>query len=551
MARPPKSQAAVATDARDALQVEALERHADAEQQKQTIANDLQNCYYYTAPRRVRSQTSQTTGQPSKPSDDRQLQTSFGFEVVDDYMSMLIETFTPREGPWAERAIPMRYDEDGEEDETIKEINEKIKIEDKRVFDLIRASNYYAEKAKAGVPDAAIGVVAMTITDPGAGRPIVCRGVPIRELEFDLGPDGRPDYRAVVRSTKYRYLKAELGKEIAAALPDEIAKKITDSKARQEPVEIIWAWWRNWENLGDIEWQHVVMVDRKVVHDAVIKGEGSCALIIGRFGATPDFAWPDGPLVKSLADLVTLDELRGALIENVDFTLRPPKAYDDDGVLNVPDDGIRPGDNLPKRPSYGKPVFEDIYTPRPIDAALFDVDHLQTRIRRLHYVDFPEQRGKTPPTATQWIDELAIRQRRIGTPGYAYWREEPYESFQRFRYLGEANGSVRAIDELKIPAGVSLQPYNPAERAQDSQDVSTAVRFAELGQTIAPTMWQVMVDEGKTLRNLQGKLRDEIVKLRDEGEVEDRIKTLTALGANLMGNKQGPQGGSPPAAGGA
>lgn len=524
-------------DALSALQTEALQRLQAARQEKTKIENDLQNCFYYAAPRRVRRQSSQAGSSNERPGDDRQLQTSFGFEVVDDFMSMLIETFTPREGRWAERRLPSSPDEDGQEDPEIDELNKLIAAEDKKIFDLIRSSNYYAEKAKTGVPDGAIGVVAMTVTDPGRGQPIKCLGVPIRELDMALGPDGKVDFRSITRNTLYRHLRAELG-AIYGKIPDEEQKKVKDSPEAQ--AEIVWAWWRNWENVGDVEWSHVVLLNGRVIHNGSMVGEGSCPLVIGRFGSTPDFAWPDGPLVKSLPDLVSLDETRAALIENLDFTLRPPKAYEDDATINIPDGGVRPGDLLPKRPSGGQKAFEDIYEPRPIDAALFEVDHLQMRIRRLHYVDFPEQKGKTPPTATQWIDELVIRQRRIGTPGYAFWREEPYETFQRFRYLGEKRGRVRPLSEIEgIPADAELQPYNPAERAQDSQDIATAVRFAEIGQAIAPTMWQARVDEGKTLDNLKKKFRDEIVVLRSNEEAEERIKLLASLGMNMLGGQEG------------
>jgi hypothetical protein len=526
----------------DPLEADVLQRLEDARREKRTIENDLQNCYYYSAPRRVRRQGSQgQTAEAQRPGDDRQLQTSFGFEVTDDFMSMLIETFTPREGRWAERSMPTNADEDGNEDPAVEELNAVIRADDKKVFDLIRASNYYAEKAKAGVPDGAIGVVALLIHDPGRGLPIRVTGVPIRELDMDLGPDGKPDFRSVTRQTKNRHLAALLGKAVFAKIPDDRMRLAREKP--DQPAEIVWAWWRNWENFGDYEYRHVVLLDNKRIHDATLTGEGSVPLVAGRFGATPDFAWPDGPLVKSLADLVTLDEIRGGLIENVDFTIRPPKAYEDDGVINVPPDGIRPGDMLPKRPSAGREAFEDIYTPRPIEAALFDVDHLQSRIRRLHYVDFPEQRGKTPPTATQWLDELVLRQRRIGTPGYAFWREEPYETFQRFRYLGEKRGVVRTAAALGVPGGMALQPYNPAERAQDSQDIATAVRFAEIGQAVAPTMWQVMIDEAKTLRNIKAKMREELVVLRDDAEVEERIKVLASLGAEMMANGGGPGNG--------
>lgn len=530
------SDAEVLSAEQEKLQAEALERIEDARNQKSSIRSDHKNCYYYSAPRRIRQQQSESQQTDPQPTgDDRQLQTSFGFEVADEFISMLIETFTPREGFWAERTMPTNPDENGQEDPEIVELNAAIKAEDKKVFDLIRASSYYAEKAKAGTPDASIGVVALLVTDPGRGQPINVLGVPIRRLDLDLGPDGKVDFRSITRPTKNRYLAAHLGKAVFDKLPDETLKKVKDEPDNR--CEIVWAWWRNWNNFGDVEWKHVVLLDNKIVHDATMMGEGSCPLVIGRFGATPDFAWPDGPLVKSLADLVSLDETRAALIENVDFTLRPPKSYEDDGLLSIPDDGVRPGEFYPKRPNGGKSAFEDIYEPRPIEAGLFEVDHLQMRIRRLHYIDFPEQRGKTPPTATQWIDELVIRQRRIGAPGFAFWREEPYETFQRFRYLGEKRGTVRSLSDLGAPA--SLQPYNPAERAQDSQDIATAVRFAEIGQTITPTTWQAMVDEPKTLENLKRKFRDEVVVLRSPEEAEERLQLLAQIGMQMAGAQQG------------
>lgn len=524
----------VAASTDNPVEKEALQRLADARKEKSTIENDLQNCYFYAAPRRVRRQGSQAQSDPQRSGDDRQLQTSFGFEVADDFASMLIETFMPREGPWAERSLPPNPDEDGNEDDETKQLNDLIAGEDQRIFGLVRASNFYAEVAKGAAPDAAIGLCAMLITDPGAGRPVQCLAVPIREVDMDHGPDGRPDFRSITRKTKNMHVAAHLGKTLWERVPNERRK---DAKEKpNQPAEIVWAWWRNWEAFGSVEWKHVVMLDGKLIHETSLTGEGSVAFVLGRFGATPDFAWPDGPLVKSLADLVQLDELRGALIENIDFTLRPPLAYDDDGTINLPVDGLKPGDAVPKRPAGGNHrSFEKIYEPNSIDAGLFELDHLISRIRRLHYVDFPEQRGKTPPTATQWIDELVIRQRRIGTPGFAFWHEFPYEVFQRFRFLGERRGDVRKLESLPdFPKNVTLQPYNPAERAQDSQDVATAVKFAQIGQMIAPTMWQVRVDEGKSLDNLRRKMRDKVIVLRTEEEAEERIQMLTQLGERVL-----------------
>jgi hypothetical protein len=520
------------------LSEEAVGRLDDARAQKDLSMPDIEECYYFAAPRRVRSQSSRNNPEVS-PHDADELQTSLGFEVAEDFMTMLIDSFLPQSGRWAERRVDPFLPEG-----TRVRLEQEARKQDEQIFDAVRGSNFHAELAKQGVPDAAIGAIAMTVSDPGHGRPFLCTAVPIRELEMNIGPDGRIDDRFIVKMAKYSQLEALLPD--IASFPAEIARKIKDDE--DDEIEVIWGWWRDWKSRPDEAWQHVVLVGEDVVHEARINGEGSCQLVLGRFGATPDFAWPDGPLVKSLPDLRQIDETDAAFVENLDFTLRPPFTYPDDGVLNF-EDGIEPGMGYPRRAGTApNDIIDKIWQPNPIDSAMFQHEAKQRRVRRLHYVDHPEQVGKTPPTASQWLDEMVEAQKKIGTPGYAFWREFPYEAFQRFRYLAEQRGAIKPITFNNMP--VSLQAYNPAQRAQENQEVLQATRLIQIGASAFPQIWQVAVDPLDTLNKIKAKLGDKLVTIRDPEDMAKTVDTVAKLGGvggpRLSGGISGAGGGGVP-----
>lgn len=519
----------------------AGEEHAarltQAKQQKSHSQADIEECYYFMAPRRARSASSGSSS-TSRSTDANELQTSLGFEMAEDFVTMIIDSFMPQAGRWAERLadpslLPAQK----------KGIEDKVRAEDEKIFQTIRSSNFHAELAKQGVPDGAIGVFAMDIQPGKRGNPPACIGVPVRELEINLGPDGRVDDRFVVKRTHYRHIPGLLR---GVTLPDEVKKLVKDKP--NEPVTCEWGYWRNWERDDNEVWSRCIRVGSTTIEKGEHVGVGSCPLVVGRFGATPDYAWPDGPSIKALPDYRQIDEMRAAFIENIDFTLRPPKAYDDDSVLGSHiSDGVEPGALYPRRPGGTRNSFENIYEPPQLDAALFEVTQLERRVRRLHYVDFPEQLGKTPPTLGQWLDEMVEAQKKIGTPGYAFWREFPFEAFCRFTYLAEAAGLVVSLEKLGLPAGVQLHAYNPAQRAQENQEVLTATRLIQIGGQAFPQTWQLAVDEMATIKNIQDKLGDKLVVMRDPSQLEGAAERISQLGGvfgpRLSGGLSGAAGG--------
>jgi hypothetical protein len=187
----------------------------------------------------------------------------------------------------------------------------------------------------------------------------------------------------------------------------------------------------------------------------------------------------------------------------------------------------------PARPwAQGRPI-EPLAFSGNVQFAEFETMRVEQRIRRLHFLDQPEQVGKTPPTAEQWLDEVARAKRRIGTPGKVFFREMPAELFLRFKFLLEKRGRITPV---KIDGKqLSLVPYDPTEQAQEHQEVQIANRVLEMGRMHFPQTMQLAVDETVTITNIKNKLRDKLVKMRTPEEMAQAVEQLAPVLAGGMG----------------
>lgn len=517
------------------LEKEALQRLQDAKRQKAHVDIDLREAYYFTAPRRSRDVTSSSaSADTSRPKDAGDLQISLGMEVAQDFATEILNTFMPEVIRWADQKAGIDVDEDQAE-----ELNETIGKQTTVIFDAIKASNFYSAAAQSFMPDLAAGTIGLWIDDLRATEPFMCMPVPLRELEINVGPYGEVDDRFVVRHTRYRHLPALL-KDVE--LPREIQDKV--EKKGNTRCFVKWGWWRLWDKTDDVYWQAVILVDDKKVADSQLRGEGSCPLIVARFNPDPMFAFGDGPTVQALPELRMLDEMTALEIEAFDFRVHKPFFYPDDGVINL-ENGIEPGVGYKARPwaGTGRP-FELMDFGDGTNVEEYKIAKVESRIRRLFFVDFPEQPGKTPPTAEQWMDEQQRAKRRIGTPGKIFFKEGPAEVFKRFKHLLEERGTIQPV--TIDGKAIALTPYDPTEQAQEFQEVQIAGRVLQMGQANFPQIMQVVVDPIATLKNIQRKLRDEIVVIRDEDQIAGAVQQLgPLLGGGGGGGGMPPEGGAP------
>jgi hypothetical protein len=519
------------------LEKEAQQRLKDCQAQKAFVQTDLQEGYFFTAPQRARDMGSSTAGVASdtRPDDASTLATSIGIEVAQDFATEMVNTFMPSVIAWASQRAAVEIPPDEAE-----RVKDQIDENTETVMEAIKTSNLYDAVAVGFKPDLSLGTVAMWVGDGPITGSTLCLPVPLRELEINVGPHGDIDDRFIIRSTRNRYVRALIGKD--AKLSAEIEKGIKDKPNGK--VKVSWAWWRLWDRTDDVVWRWVVRVGDRIVNDGTLEGDGSCPLIVSRFNVDPNFPFGTGPTIQCLPELRELDETRILKAENRDFQIHPAFVYQDDGVMNF-SNGIEPGMGYVARSwGNGKPV-EKLSFEGNLEVAEYEVAQMEHRIRRLHFVDFPEQVGKTPPTAEQWAEELMRAKRRIGTPGRVFWKEGPAEYFKRFKWRLEKAGVLEPLTAGNRP--LPLVPYDPTEQAQEHQEVAIAGRILEMARNYFPQTAPVEIDGSATLANLKTKLRDKIVVLRSPDDIKAAITNLApVLGGGVGGGPATPpQGGFP------
>jgi hypothetical protein len=519
------------------IEKEFKERLREARQQKMPFDIDMRESYYFAAPHRQRSVLSTTRPSRWKPQDAGELNQSFAYECCGDFPTVIANTFMPEAREWVVRKAPVGSPP------PVKEAAEaQAKEGTGLIFEAIESSNFYSEFGKGANPDLAVGTVAMWIDQGRPGQPVQCQSIPIRELEINLDAEGCIDDRFVSRWVRPRYLQRIFPHE---RLPAKILKP-GKLESETERVNVTWGFWRYYDEREEEAWLHAATVDDTLIGDPVIvRGAGSCPLVVGRFNPTPEWPWGVGVMIQCLPEFRNLDEIAQAKIRNLDQLLQPAIAWPDDSFANV-EQGLEAGFAYPVRPGTANDI-KNIYTPNPPDAAIYDRQDLEQRIKRLFFLDWPQQRGDTPPTATQWLDEMTMAQRRIGTPGMPFWKEYVAGVFQRFEYLLERSGDVQPVmvpDSRGIPRKLTMRPMNPAQIAADQQDVAQASRFLGIVMPTFPEESKIAIDGTKTIAKFREKMGvEDLVIMRAPQDVQAALSQLQQLASG--------QPGAPPEAAGA
>jgi len=459
----------------------------EARRRKVQVEQNFREGYFFAAPHRARNVLSTVPTSEVIPRDFGQLNASFAFELCGDFPTVIINTFLPESEAWAKREAGINIPEAARD-----QVNQDAQDGDTAIFRAIAASNFYAACGMGFNPDLALGTVGMWIERNIAARPIKCQAIPIRELEINTGPYGDLDERFISRWTRNHHLP---GLTKGIQLPAKMDADIKNSP--RALTNITWCFCRDHDS-DEEKWDHGLLIKDALVYSTALMGAGSCPLIVGRFNPSPDYPWGVGPLIQALPDLRVHDALIESKLRNIELGLEGPISWPDDSFANVEEGlecrmayAIRPGSH---------DAIKQIYTPNPPDAAVYEKSDLEQRLRRIFFLDWPHQSGDTPPTATQWLDEMTMAQRRIGTPGLGFWSEFCAGVFARFQYILEQDGAIRPLqlDGKRI----TLQPYNPAQRAVEQQDVAQFARFVQIGGAAFPEEFKIQSDGTVTLTKL-------------------------------------------------
>ncbi len=455
--------------------------------------------------------------------------TSMGIEVNGDFASDLLTAFTPQDIEWIDLE-PGSEVPDGERG-SIKDQAKKLK---EAVFQDISRSNFYTVVPNA-YKDIGVSTGAIYIQDIAPSLPANVQHVPLWQLLIQVGPYGGIDDRFWKRKVYWKDIQA-LFPGIARELPSDMQMKMKDK--RLDTVEIVQGGWRIWDDITSEVWQWVNMIDGFIVRPQVLKGAGSMPLIVGRWDPNTVSPWGTGPGYNAMADLRSLDDVNYNIIDGIGRTINPPTTYPDDGVIN-PHEGVEAGDWVPARPGSAEDIKPLISGAR-LDLGYFTKEDFEHTIRRHHFLDQPVQRGKTPPTLGQWLDEAQRIQKRLGVPAAPMFSEIAAEVWLRFHRIQINRGKASEI-RLKSGEIVQMVPVNPVRRAQRQEDVLLATRLMEIiTQFFGPEVARVVVNMPGTVKAIQDALGDDLVKLENMDQATALVTLQTVLG--LVGQAPGAMG---------
>lgn len=492
------------------LEQQALKYIDEAETDRRLQWPWQQDFYRYCVPWRRRP------GYWTRVNDQDDLFNSTAIEALGDFASDMQLAFTPVDEDW------LKYQPEGTLSQADQaQIKGPLQAYQDAVFSSIRRSNFH-EASQESYLDLGAGTCGIVIQDYDISRPIQCMAVPITDMLLVRGQNGGIDFKArEIVGMKLRDIEPTYG---AHVIDEGLAAKIA-----ADPSATVWVhecYWRLWNRDRVERWQYCLLIDRVYADGAVLEGSGSCPLIVARWRTDSTTAWGIGPIYWVLPTIKTLDQLDYLVLKNLSMAVDPPGSYDDDGVINL-ENGITPGTWIPR--ATGSKI-EPIETGANFDTTFFSRTNFEQIIKRSLYQDKPVQRGDTPPTAAQWMDQKAETSRRMGAPIGRLTTEWQMPIVDRFAYLEKQRGKLPKT-ELN-GAKIQIKAASPLVKQMQQQKVVLAQRFVETVQgMVGPEYAPLIIDPIDTTANIKDALGDTLVTLRPAQQVEQMIESAASAAA--------------------
>lgn len=429
-------------------------------------------------------------------------------ESNEEFTSDLFQYMTPDTVSWVKFEVSSTVPEEFKE-----EVDAIIEDHSAAIENAIEDSNYYHEGPVA-FQSAGIGNVAMWVDTLNPARPAVCEAIPLNECFFTVGPNGLEDR---FRKTSY------YARDIPVMFPDydfdkKLALKIKEGKS---DCVVIRGFWRDYSDPGNPRWKGQVKIDGQYFPVEDIGEEGACPFLAGRYGAKPRRAWGVGPALKMLPKIRTLDVISQMVLEGMDRTLDPAYTYPHDGMLDL-SDGIEPGQTYPMMPGTEGRV-EPIGGANNMDYGFFIEETMRQIIRKGFYRP-DEQKGKTPPSASQYLGDEQKPIRRMIKPASKVWDEFVQHLIKRFEYLEVQAGR---LDIPMIGSDViKLRPISPLQRAQSREAVITAQGIMAMATEALGEQAPLVIDGPRTIKNIKTELGDNIVEVRTEDQIMAAMQAM-------------------------
>lgn len=441
---------------------------------------------------------------------DSQVYLSLPEELSLDFASDLVTYFTPAEVKWASFLVTVPIPKDQQ-----RAVLDIVQDREDRLFDIIQSTNYN-DIAPQVFFEAVHGTPAMWVDKAHLSQPIHIETVPANELLIVPGHLGYLD-RFRVKSVGADTLEA-LFRDYPVTFSQKLRAKM------QKPgqmCEVVWGFWLDWSDPGRPIWRCEITVDgeRVTPADPLVLGDiaGSCPLLVGRFNPRPGRPWGRGPGWKALPDMRVLDKIDEVVLSGLDQSILNTLIYPDDGFLDL-SEGIEAGRAYPAGRAFDRNQIFEMNKGVNLDYGFFSEERLEERLRAAFYQDGPRQRGDTPPTASQWLDERRRVQQRLGKPSAPLWSELILPFVQRIEKLAVESGDLDS--ELTHDGEIiSVRPVSPLQKAQNQDKVMVARSNLDLAFSAAGENAVQFVDFVGTFQNIVKASGDELTIIRKEEEV--------------------------------
>lgn len=430
-------------------------------------------------------------------------------ELATDFAADLITYFTPQEANWTEYQVTAPVDE------AVARVVEQIVNErEQEIKEAIHASNYY-DIAPQVAFEANHGTMAMWVEHGHLAQPIFNEAVPPHELLVV------PGHMGILDRFREKWVLASSLPALFAHWPDvslqdqRIQAKIAKPGSK---CKVCWGFWVDWKDPGMPVWRCEITVDniRVTPDQPIVLGTlaGSCPLLVGRFNPQTGRPWGRGPAWKALADMRVYNATSEAVLDGLDQSLKNTLIYPDDGFIDLAE-GIEPGRTYPAHRGFNREQIYELNRQVNLDMGYYTEDRLEERLRERFYQDGPRQRGETPPTAAQWLDERRRVQQRLGKPSAPLWKEFFLPFIQRIEFLLVESGKIDA--ELTHNEDViSVQPISPLQKAQNQDKVMISKSNLDTAVAVFGENAAQIVDMQSTLKNHIAASGDELTVVLEQ-----------------------------------
>lgn len=439
-----------------------LDRYSKAADERDNWINLWQDCYDLAFP----SRTGFYSESPGESKTDNIYDASTT-QAVGEFASRMQAGLTPSFAKWFELQAGSEIEE-----QLKSEVNKQLEAVGDYVWEILQSSNLNQELHEAYY-DLAIGTGTIMVEEGDAENPVRFTALPQSQVVLDTGPYGFIDATWRSRQMKLRDIKVVWPN---AVIPSDMES--TGMRDEEHKFTIIECVYRDWAEKR-FERHDFVVICKDMKHillSGEFMGDGSNPLISFRWSKTAGETYGRGPLLNTLPDVKTLNEVVRLGLENAAMSITGMWQADDDGILNPDTIELVPGTILPR--AMNSRGLEPLVPANRLDVSQFMIQDMRNNIKKAMFNESLGSPEGTPMSATEVHERMADLSRIIGSAYGRLHTEMTTPLLRRVIHILKKQGRI----EIPMVNGREVKVVNvsPLAQAQHNENVARVGRWLQL-----------------------------------------------------------------------